>query len=110
MIMIDDYLKIVTDEEVKDFLAINFGEYFKFTKKEQNLRRVIKSLSIFLATPAELNKYVPSTSSDNCVHHYNAAILNLFDPELRVINTKPVIKIKLKKLLNELKSSKFRHY
>ena len=30
---IDDYLKIVTDEEVKDFVAINFSEYFKPTKK-----------------------------------------------------------------------------
>ena len=26
---IDDYLKILTDEEVNDFLAINFSKYFK---------------------------------------------------------------------------------
>ena len=26
---IDDYLKILTDQEVKDFVAINFSEYFK---------------------------------------------------------------------------------
>ena len=26
---IDDYLTILTDEEVKGFVAINFGEYFK---------------------------------------------------------------------------------
>ena len=26
---IDDYLKILTNEEVKDFVAINFNEYFK---------------------------------------------------------------------------------
>ena len=26
---IDDYLKILTDEEVKGFKAINFREYFK---------------------------------------------------------------------------------
>ena len=30
-------------------------------------------------------------------------MLNLFDPELQLINTKPVIKSKLKALLNELK-------
>ena len=29
---IDDYLKILTDEEVKDFVAINFIEYFKSSK------------------------------------------------------------------------------
>ena len=26
---IGDYLKIFTDEEMKDFVAINFSEYFK---------------------------------------------------------------------------------
>ena len=45
-------------------------------------------------------------SSDNCIHHYNVEILNLFDPELQLINTKPVIKNKLKGLLSELKKSK----
>ena len=30
---IDNYLKLLTDEEVKDFLAINFSEYFNSTKK-----------------------------------------------------------------------------
>ena len=25
---VDDYLKILTDEKVKDFAAINFSEYF----------------------------------------------------------------------------------
>ena len=44
-----------------------------------------------------------SNSSDNCIHHYNARILNLFDPELQLINTKPVIKNKLKALLNKFK-------
>ena len=49
---IDDYLKILTDEEVRDFVAIHFSEYFKSTKEklyskvneEQNLRKVSKSL------------------------------------------------------------------
>ena len=26
---INDYLEILTDKEVKDFVAINFSEYFK---------------------------------------------------------------------------------
>ena len=34
---IDEYLKIFTDEEVKDFVAINFSEYFKSIREEQNL-------------------------------------------------------------------------
>ena len=29
---IDHYIKILTDDEVKDFVVINFGEYFKSTK------------------------------------------------------------------------------
>ena len=39
-----------------------------------------------------------SHSSDSCAH-----CLNLFDPELQLINTKPIIKSKLKELLSELK-------
>ena len=42
---------------------------------EQNPRKVVESLYIFLTTP------------DNCVHHHNIEILNLFDPELQVVNT-----------------------
>ena len=33
---------------------------------------------------------------DNYVHRYNIEILNLFDPELQLINTKSIIKNKLK--------------
>ena len=95
---IDDYLKILTDEEVKDFIAINFSKYFKSAKEEQSLRKVFKSLYIFLTTPDKAEKYLPSNSSDNCVHHYKVEILNLFDPELRLINTNPVIRNKLKDL------------
>ena len=47
-----------------------------------------------------------SNSSDNCAHCYNTEILNLFDPELQPINTKPIIKNKLKRLLSELKNFK----
>ena len=44
---IDDYLKILTDEEVKDFVAINFSEYFKPIREEQILIKVAKSLYTF---------------------------------------------------------------
>ena len=62
---IDDYLNILTDDDVKDFVAINFSEDFKSTKEklyselneEQNLRNVAKSLYIFLSTPDEVEKY-----------------------------------------------------
>ena len=40
------------------------------------------------------------------MNNYNVQILNLFDPELQLVNTKPVIKNKLKALLNELKKFK----
>ena len=33
---IDEYLEILTDEEVKDFLAINFGEYFKSIEEKKS--------------------------------------------------------------------------
>ena len=41
---IDDYLEILTDEEVKDFVATNFSEYCKSIKEEQSPRKVAKSL------------------------------------------------------------------
>ena len=52
-----------------------------------------------------------SNSSDNCKHHYNVKILN-FDPELQLIDTKLMIKNKLKELLSELKNveTKFRQH
>ena len=79
---IDDCLEILTDEEVKDFVAINFNEYYKSIREENHLREVPKSLYIFLTTPDEVEKHVQSHSSDNCIHCYNVEILNLFDPEL----------------------------
>ena len=114
---INIYLKILPDDEVKDFAVINFSEYFKSTREklysklseEQNLRKVTESVYVFLTTPDEVEKYaniMQSNSSDKYVHRYNIDILNLFDPELQLINTIPMIKNKLKELLNELKSSK----
>ena len=78
---------------MKDFVAINFSEYFKSAKEKlysklnegKNLRRVARSLYIFLTTPDEVEIYAKMTqsnSSDNCVHRYAIDILNLFDPEL----------------------------
>ena len=96
---IDDYLKILTDEEVKDFVAINFSEYFKSTTEEQNLRKIAKLLYIFLTTHEEVEKYIQFNSSDNCIHHYNVEIFNIFHPELQLINTKPMTKYKLKRIL-----------
>ena len=96
---VDDYLEILSDKEVKDFVPKNFNETIR---KEKNLRKVAKSLYIFLTTPDK----VESNSSDNCAHNYNVEILNLFDPELQLMNTKPVIKKKIKELLSELKRFK----
>ena len=31
---IDDYLKILTDEKVKDFVIVNLSEYFKSAKEK----------------------------------------------------------------------------
>ena len=47
-----------------------------------------------------------SNSSDNWVHCYNIMILNLFNLELQLVNTKPMIKNKFEKLLSELKKLK----
>ena len=47
-----------------------------------------------------------SIFSDNCVRRYNIEVLNLFDPGLQLINTKPIIKNRSKELLSELKKLK----
>ena len=91
---IDDYLEIFIDEEVKNFVAINLIEYFKYRIEEQNLRKVAKSLYNIL------------TTADNCTHHHNAKILNLFDADVQLIKTKPAIKHKLNELSSKLKKLK----
>ena len=80
---------------MKYFVAINFSENFKSLREEQNLRKVVKLLYIQWNQIDE----VKSNSTDNCIHHDNVVILNLFDPE-------PVIKNKLKGLINEFKKFK----
>ena len=47
-----------------------------------------------------------SNFCDNCVHRYNVEIWNLSDLESQLINTKPMIKKKVKELLSELKNFK----
>ena len=94
---IDDYLEIMTDEEVNDLLAVDFSEYSESIREEKNLRKVAKSLYIFPATLHEVEKQVQLISSDNCIYHYNVEILNIVDPELQLINTKAAIKNKFKK-------------
>ena len=56
---IGDYSKLLTDDEVKDFAAINVSEYSKSSRgnelsEKQNLRKVAKWLYIFLITIDEV--------------------------------------------------------
>ena len=63
---IGDYLKILTNDEVKDIVAINSSEYFKSKREkfyselieEQNSRKVAESFYIFPTTPDEVEKYI----------------------------------------------------
>ena len=57
----------MTDEEVKDLVTIHSSEYFRSIRGKQNLRKVAKSIYLFLTTPDE----VQSKSSDDYIHHYN---------------------------------------
>ena len=68
-------------------------------KKKKNLRKVAKLLYFFLKLPGK----VQSNSFNNCIYQYNVKILNLFNPELKLINTKAKIKNKLRRFLNEWK-------
>ena len=74
----DDYLEILTDEEIKDFVAINFDEYFKSIREEENL-------SVYIAIMLRFW---------------------FFLSRVQLINIKPMIKNKLKELLSELKRIK----
>ena len=51
-----------------------------------------------------------SSSTGDCVRAYDTKILNLFDSELQMINTKAVIENKLKGLLGELKKFKVKTF
>ena len=41
---VDNYLKILTDEEVEDFVAINFSEYIKSIREEKILEKLLNRL------------------------------------------------------------------
>ena len=89
----------MSGEEVKDLVAKNLSEYFKSIGEELSFRKVAKSLYIFITTPDEVEKYIEimqSSSSHNCIHRDNIEIFDTFDPELKLINTKKMIKNKLK--------------
>ena len=75
---IDDYWKILTDEDVKDFIVKNFSKCSDSIREEQNYRKVTKLPYIFLTTHDEVEKYVQSNSSDNCAHLYNVEIFEYF--------------------------------
>ena len=71
--------------------------------KNKILEKLLNSFYIFVTILDEVEKCVEimqSNSSDNCLHRYNVEILSIFDPELQLINTKPMIKNKLKGLLS----------
>ena len=91
-------ITLFTDEEVKDLLAINFSESIR---EEQNLRKVAKSLLLFLIKPDK----VQSNYSDNCMHLYHVENLNPFDPESKLKDTESAIENKLKELLSKFKKS-----
>ena len=50
-------------------------------------------LNFLLTTADEAEKIVRSNFSDSCIYRYNVESLNIFDPELQLINTKPMIRI-----------------
>ena len=57
-----DYLKIFTDNEVKDFVVKHFDEYFKSTKEKlyyklREKQKIRTLLYIFLTKPNEVEKY-----------------------------------------------------
>ena len=58
--------------------------YILNLQKKNKIIKVAKSLYIFSTTPDEVEKYVQSISSDNCIHRYNVEILNILDPELQL--------------------------
>ena len=93
----------MTDNEVRDFVVVNFSLYFKSTKEksysklseEQDLRKVAKSFYIFLTTLDEVQKHakiIQLNPSDKYVHRYNIEVFSIFEPELQLINTKPMIR------------------
>ena len=63
-----DYLKILTDEEVKNFIATKFSKYFKSIREDKYIRRDAKLFYFYLATPDEVEKYVQLNPFDVIVY------------------------------------------
>ena len=76
---IDDYLEILTDEEVKYFIAINFSEYFKSISEEQNVRKIARSRDIFLITSDDVEKYVPSNFYDKILIRFSIFLIQNYN-------------------------------
>ena len=81
---IADDSKILTDEEVKNFVLINFCEYFKHTgeifypklREEKHLRKAAESFCSFLTTPDEVEKYVDLIEKNAKTKNYD--VIKLF--------------------------------
>ena len=73
--------------------------------KGKTLAKLLNRFTVY----DEVEKYVEIMQwncSNNYIYRRNVEILNIFDPELQLINTKPMIKNKLKELLRQLKMFK----
>ena len=65
------YLKVLNSDEVKDLVALNFGEYFKSEREklysklreEQNIRNVTELLYVFPTTLYDVEKFVKMMQS-----------------------------------------------
>lgn len=75
-----DYLKIDTDEEVKDFILINLAEYFKSTREklypnlseEKSLKEVAESFYSFRSTLDEVERYIELNEKSKTKKCYDA--------------------------------------
>ena len=56
ILKINDYLKVLKDDEVKDFVATSVSEYFKSIREGENLRKIFKLPYIFITIPEEVEK------------------------------------------------------
>ena len=66
----------MTDEVVKDFAAINFSEYSKSIREEQNLRKVAKSLYIFQTFKVQTILFLDyKKRNDRKIFHSNAKLI-----------------------------------
>ena len=67
-------IESLTDDEVKDFVAIDFSETIR---EEQNFKKLLYCFTYFLTTNNEVEKYVQSNCSDHCEHQYNVTFQSI---------------------------------